>query len=42
MDIGDMDTTCLDCGAMIWFNEKAKKNLEMMPLKFLYVAKKEK
>jgi hypothetical protein len=25
MDIGDMDTTCLDRGAMIWFNEKAKK-----------------
>jgi hypothetical protein len=33
MDIGDMDTCCVDCGALIWYEERAEKQRGKVSLK---------
>jgi hypothetical protein len=40
MDIGEMDTTCLDCGALIWSAEKAKKDPGTIAIKVSLCCKK--
>ncbi|WJX24343.1 DNA helicase [Trifolium repens] len=35
-DIGDMESTCVDCGALIWFQERANKDRGKLVIK-LYI-----
>jgi hypothetical protein len=40
MDIGDMDTCCVDCGALIWYEERAEKHRGKASLKISICCKK--
>jgi hypothetical protein len=40
MDIGDMDTCCVDCGALIWYEERVEKQRGKVSLKISLCCKK--
>jgi hypothetical protein len=38
-DIGDMESTCVDCGALIWFQERANKDRGKLVIKVFMCCK---